>query len=74
MWGDKTMGGGKKEESEESMKLTAEQQKEIKEGILKWETVIAGITNTMVKGTATNASFSSGASFKDKFCNSENRL
>lgn len=41
------MGGRKKEESEESMKLTVE-QKEIKEGILKWETVIARITITMV--------------------------
>ncbi|KAG5411853.1 hypothetical protein IGI04_008172 [Brassica rapa subsp. trilocularis] len=45
--GDKIMGGRKKEESEESMKLTVE-QKEIKEGILKWETVIARITITMV--------------------------
>lgn len=36
------MGGRKKEESEEeSMKPTAEQQKEIKERILKWETMIA---------------------------------
>ncbi|KAL0827927.1 hypothetical protein Bca101_051605 [Brassica carinata] len=55
----------KKEESKESMKLTAKQKKEIKEGILKWETVIARITNTMVQGTPTNSSFSSGASFKD---------
>lgn len=55
----KIIGGRKEEESDESMELIAEQQKEIKEGILKWETVIARITNTMVQGTATNSSSSS---------------
>ncbi|KAH0899758.1 LOW QUALITY PROTEIN: hypothetical protein HID58_049326 [Brassica napus] len=65
---DKLRAYAKKEESEESMKLIAEQQRERERdqrGILKWETVIARITNTMVQGTATNSSFSSGASFKD---------
>ncbi|KAG7559172.1 hypothetical protein ISN45_Aa05g007760 [Arabidopsis thaliana x Arabidopsis arenosa] len=52
----KIMGGRKKEESEETMKLTAEQQKEIKEGILKWETIITRITNTMVMSTTNSAS------------------
>ncbi|ESQ32575.1 hypothetical protein EUTSA_v10004155mg [Eutrema salsugineum] len=51
----KIMGARKKEESEESMKLTAEQQKEIKEGILKWETVIARITNTMLQSTGSSS-------------------
>ncbi|CAF1920490.1 unnamed protein product [Brassica oleracea var. botrytis] len=69
MWGLRLwVAASSKEESEESMKLIAEQQRERERdqrGILKWETVIARITNTMVQGTATNSSFSSGASFKD---------
>jgi len=56
------MGGRKKEENEETMTLTAEQQKEIKEGILKWETIITRITNTMVSSTSTSASSSEESS------------
>ncbi|KAG7533407.1 hypothetical protein ISN45_Aa08g010420, partial [Arabidopsis thaliana x Arabidopsis arenosa] len=52
----KIIGGCKKEESEKSMKLTAQQQKEIKEGILKWETVITRITNTIVVSTTNSSS------------------
>ncbi|CAH8267091.1 unnamed protein product [Arabidopsis lyrata] len=52
----KIMGSRKKDESEESMKLTAEQQKEINEGILRWETIIARITNTMVMSTKNSSS------------------
>jgi len=58
----KIMGGRKKEENEETMTLTAEQQKEIKEGILKWETIITRITNTMVSSTTTSASSSEESS------------
>ncbi|KAG7537106.1 hypothetical protein ISN44_As13g010280 [Arabidopsis suecica] len=52
----KIIGGRKKEEGEESMKLTTQQQKEIKEGILKWETVITRITNTIVVSTTNSSS------------------
>ncbi|CAL9242639.1 unnamed protein product [Arabidopsis halleri] len=38
------------------MKLTTQQQKEIKEGILKWETVITRITNTIVVSTTNSSS------------------
>ncbi|CAA0384030.1 unnamed protein product [Arabidopsis thaliana] len=58
----KIVGSRKKEESEESMKLTAEQQKEIKEGILRWETIITRITNTMVSSTTNSASSSEESS------------
>ncbi|XP_010514598.1 PREDICTED: cell wall protein IFF6-like [Camelina sativa] len=60
----KILGSRKKEESEESMKLSAEQQKEIKEGILRWETIIARITNTMI--TSTKDSSSSETSTTEK--------
>ncbi|KAG7563938.1 hypothetical protein ISN44_As10g006930 [Arabidopsis suecica] len=52
----KIVGARKKDESEESMKLTAEQQKEINEGILRWETIITRITNTMVMSTKNSSS------------------
>ncbi|XP_010425691.1 PREDICTED: uncharacterized protein LOC104710740 [Camelina sativa] len=52
----KIMGGRRQEESEDTMKLTAEQQKEIKEGILKWETIITRITNTMVMSSSNSSS------------------
>ncbi|CAH8338674.1 unnamed protein product [Eruca vesicaria subsp. sativa] len=48
--GGKILGGRKKEEKEA---LTPEQLKEIKDGILKWQTVITKITNTMVTTTTT---------------------
>lgn len=38
----KIIGSRKKEESEESMKLAAQHQKEIKEGILKWRRLLLG--------------------------------
>ncbi|CAA7062356.1 unnamed protein product [Microthlaspi erraticum] len=57
----KILGGRKKDETEDTMKLTAEQQKEIKEGILKWETVIAKVTTTMVQSTTTSSSASEGS-------------
>ncbi|ANM64615.1 mediator of RNA polymerase II transcription subunit-like protein, putative (DUF1216) [Arabidopsis thaliana] len=67
----KIVGSRKKEESEESMKLTAEQQKEIKEGILRWETIITRITNTMVSST-TNSASSNEESSVGKEASSEN--
>lgn len=60
----KIMGSRKKDENEESMKLTAEQQKEIKEGILKWETIITRITNTMVLSTTNSSSSENSTSGK----------
>ncbi|VVA93080.1 unnamed protein product [Arabis nemorensis] len=59
------MGSRKKDENEESMKLTAEQQKEIKEGILKWETVITQIANTMVQSTTNSSSVENSTSGKE---------
>ncbi|KAL0798747.1 hypothetical protein Bca101_053922 [Brassica carinata] len=46
--------GGRKKEEKETTTLTPEQLKEIKDGILKWQTVIVKITNTMVVSTTTN--------------------
>ncbi|XP_010425660.1 PREDICTED: mucin-22-like [Camelina sativa] len=73
----KILGSRKKEESEESMKLSAEQQKEIKEGILRWETIIARITNTMITSTTDSSSSETsttekgGSSNKSKSSGSE---
>ncbi|EOA25159.1 hypothetical protein CARUB_v10018470mg, partial [Capsella rubella] len=52
----KILGSRKKDENEDTMKLTAEQQKEIKEGIIRWETIITRITNTMVMSTKNSSS------------------
>ncbi|CAG7899043.1 unnamed protein product [Brassica rapa] len=46
--------GGRKKEEKETTTLTPEQLKEIKDGILKWQTVIVKITNTMVVSTTNN--------------------
>ncbi|KAL0790595.1 hypothetical protein Bca101_006841 [Brassica carinata] len=40
--------GGRKKEEKETTTLTPEQLKEIKDGILKWQTVIVKVANTMV--------------------------
>ncbi|KAF8105823.1 hypothetical protein N665_0155s0038 [Sinapis alba] len=45
--------GGRKKEEKETTALTPEQVKEIKDGILKWQTVIVKIANTMVVSTKT---------------------
>ncbi|KAH0893799.1 hypothetical protein HID58_056228 [Brassica napus] len=46
--------GGRKKEEKETTTLTPEQLKEIKDGILKWQTVIVKVANTMVVSTTTN--------------------
>ncbi|KAL1204283.1 hypothetical protein V5N11_002259 [Cardamine amara subsp. amara] len=51
----KILGGGKNDENKETMTLTAEQQKEIKEGILRWQTIMTKITNTMVVSTTSSS-------------------
>ncbi|KAF8097666.1 hypothetical protein N665_0284s0031 [Sinapis alba] len=43
--------GGRKKEEKETTTLTPAQLKEIKDGILKWQTVIVKIANTMVVST-----------------------
>ncbi|KAJ4916899.1 hypothetical protein Rs2_02449 [Raphanus sativus] len=48
--------GGRKKEEKATTALTAEQLKEIKDGILKWQTTIVKITNTMVVSTSTSES------------------
>ncbi|XP_018451348.2 uncharacterized protein LOC108822701 [Raphanus sativus] len=48
--------GGRKKEEKATTALTAEQLKEIKDGILKWQTTIVKITNTMVVSTTTSES------------------
>ena len=52
--------GGRKKEEKATTTLTPEQLKEIKDGILKWQTVIVKITNTMVVST-TNSEGSAGS-------------
>nr|ABU90830.1 pollen-expressed protein MF10 [Brassica rapa subsp. oleifera] len=52
--------GGRKKEENATTTLTPEQLKEIKDGILKWQTVIVKITNTMVVST-TNTEGSAGS-------------
>ncbi|CAG7864264.1 unnamed protein product [Brassica rapa] len=52
--------GGRKKEEKATTTLTPEQLKEIKDGILKWQTVIVKITNTMVVST-TNTEGSAGS-------------
>ncbi|EOA25243.1 hypothetical protein CARUB_v10018557mg [Capsella rubella] len=69
----KIMGGRRKDESEDTMKLTVEQQKEIKEGILKWETVITKITNTMVMSSSNSSSSVSSNVEKDETTNKNNK-
>ena len=46
--------GGRKKEEKEATTLTPQQLTEIKDGILKWQTVIVKITNTMVVSTTNN--------------------
>ncbi|KAJ4866341.1 hypothetical protein Rs2_48461 [Raphanus sativus] len=48
--------GGRKKEEKATTALTPEQLKEIKDGILKWQTTIVKITNTMVVSTTTSES------------------
>ncbi|KAG2241424.1 hypothetical protein Bca52824_096592, partial [Brassica carinata] len=52
--------GGRKKEEKETTTLTVEQLKEIKDGILKWQTVIVKVANTMVVSTTTNNEGSAG--------------
>ena len=53
--------GGRKKEEKETTTLTPEQLKEIKDGILKWQTVIVKVANTMVVSTTTNNEGSAGS-------------
>ncbi|KAF2613586.1 hypothetical protein F2Q70_00012784, partial [Brassica cretica] len=53
--------GGRKKEEKETTTLTVEQLKEIKDGILKWQTVIVKVANTMVVSTTTNNEGSAGS-------------
>ncbi|CDY12055.1 BnaC03g59710D [Brassica napus] len=57
--------GGRKKEEKETTTLTVEQLKEIKDGILKWQTVIVKVANTMVVSTTTNNEGSAGAPSTD---------